>query len=836
MNRPILESACVLACLAVLAPAEASPAAQAPPKPRLLVLTDIGGDPDDQQSMVRLMVTSNEFDVEGLVATSRLQHGTDVRPDLIRDIVNGYGQVRANLLLHRPGYPTKDFLLGKVKSGNPNFGTAAVGSAHDTEGSNWIVSVVDQADSRPLNVSIWGGSTDLAQALWRVRNDRTAAQLDAFVAKLRVHAIGDQDNTAPWILQNFPKLWYIRDLYAPDKYQSPYRGMYLGGDTSIRNAAWVSTNVRTGHGALGALYPASAPGSDGVKEGDTPSWFYFLPSGLHTPSQPGWGGWGGRFSGSGPHFASDALDAVGTETSRRATVWRWRPAFQNDFQARMDWCVKPANGANHPPAAAVAGGLSRTVAPGAAVTLDASGSTDPDGNARSYAWWWYREPGSYAGPLTLNNSASAVASFTAPSVTSPKTIHIVLEVKDNGAPPLTSYARVVVTVDPNAGAPANQAPSPRITQPAADGQAFAAGSTLSFAGDASDPEDGTLSGGALTWHIDRIGDGFAAAKLAATGGSGSRALSGSINNPSGQAVQLGVVGSDYDLILRAVDSAGASAEVKRRYRVSDPGSPAFSVTIDSVSTGRPYSLGTARPGALYYIDRSYTIASLSAALDGGVLLRTANDDKRVTASSHLAFTVSGSATVYVGYDKRGTAIPSWLQGGWTAVADAFAVSDGSASPLRVYRKSVPAGPVTLGGNLAGGAAGAQSHYVVVVQPAVPSASTLSAAAIPEDVWDHPGDSDGDGLMDDFEWASFTDPAKADTDGDGEPDESELDALGRTLWEAQEAARAPSGGGGGSGGSCGALGLEALGTLLFRRRRAKRAGREDGKRRIRAFAC
>lgn len=30
-------------------------------RPRLAVLTDIGGDPDDQQSVIRLMVYANEF-------------------------------------------------------------------------------------------------------------------------------------------------------------------------------------------------------------------------------------------------------------------------------------------------------------------------------------------------------------------------------------------------------------------------------------------------------------------------------------------------------------------------------------------------------------------------------------------------------------------------------------------------------------------------------------------------------------------------------------------------------------------------------------------------------
>ena len=40
------------------------------PKQRVLVLTDIANEPDDQMSMVRFLVYSNGFDVEGLVATT----------------------------------------------------------------------------------------------------------------------------------------------------------------------------------------------------------------------------------------------------------------------------------------------------------------------------------------------------------------------------------------------------------------------------------------------------------------------------------------------------------------------------------------------------------------------------------------------------------------------------------------------------------------------------------------------------------------------------------------------------------------------------------------------
>src|SRR5438552_7120264 len=177
---------------AVLAFVLTASAALAAEKPRLVVLTDIGGDPDDQQSLIRLLHYANEFEIEGLIASAAGTPGElkkeTVRPELIREIVEAYSQVRPNLLLHHPDYPEAKRLLNRIKSGNPVRGVKSLGADHDTEGSRWIIAVVDRDDPRPVNVTIWGGSTELAQALWRVRADRTPEQLQAFLGKLRVYS------------------------------------------------------------------------------------------------------------------------------------------------------------------------------------------------------------------------------------------------------------------------------------------------------------------------------------------------------------------------------------------------------------------------------------------------------------------------------------------------------------------------------------------------------------------------------------------------------------------------------------------------------------------------
>ena len=436
-----------------------TPLSLAVEKPRLIVLTDIGGDPDDQQSMIRLMHYANEFEIEGLIASAAGTPGElkkeIVRPELIREIVEAYSKVQPNLRLHDPAFPEAKTLLARIKSGNSKRGVKTLGEEHDTEGSRWIIAAVDRDDPRPVNVCVWGGSTDLAQALWRVRKDRAPEQLKAFLAKLRVYDISHQDDTGPWINENFPDLFYVLSK-APegkDKRTGGYRGMYLGGDESLTSRKWVDANVRIGRGPLGALYPTrtwTAPNPNAtLKEGDTPSWFYFLPTGLGDPAHPEWGSWGGRFRHEKGGLYRDAADTVGKVTDARTTVSRWRHAFQNDFAARTQWCVKPPKECNHPPQVILHGGLPlvQKMKPGAGIRLLTAGTNDPDGHELSYQWWVYPEAGTYLKPWVIGEVDPENPWVVVPIDAAGKTIHIILEVTDSGQPPLTRYGRMVVTVE-----------------------------------------------------------------------------------------------------------------------------------------------------------------------------------------------------------------------------------------------------------------------------------------------------------------------------------------------------------------------------------------------------
>ena len=476
----------------------------------MVVLTDIANEPDDQMSMVRFLVYSNQFDVEGLVATTSTWMRNKVRPDVIQTLIDAYAQVQPNLLKHQEGFPAAPALRGVVASGQPGFGMAAVGSGKMSAGAETIIRAADKADSRPLWITAWGGTNTLAQALLQVRASRTASQVDAFVNKLRVYSISDQDDAGPWIRKEFPSLHYIVMPSTPDGDQYSYATWTgISGDRFYKNAPgadfttftddWVNANIRS-KGPLGKLYPFPCC----IHEGDTPSFLGLINNGLASFMSPTYGGWGGRyvwrqFYGETRPFWTQGGDAfpgrdnsrdtvVGadgnTYTSDQATIWRWRTAFQHDFAARMDWTIKEFGQSNHNPEVVVNGQPGKApitidARVGDAVTLDATGSRDPDGNRLTYSWFFYPEAGTgipgqpvargpavsiggggtaaeggipsppTGGPrqpaprVTVENAATARA-IVMPRVAG--TAHIILVVEDNGSPSLTTYRRIILNI------------------------------------------------------------------------------------------------------------------------------------------------------------------------------------------------------------------------------------------------------------------------------------------------------------------------------------------------------------------------------------------------------
>lgn len=451
-------------------------------KNRVIILTDIEADPDDTQSLVRLLLYSNEIDIKGIIATTSCWLQNSIHPNSIQRVIQAYEKVQPNLLKHQPNFPEARTLTPLVKSGLPIYGMGGVGDGKDSEGSDWIIKTLEEDDERPLWISTWGGVNTLAQALYKIEKTKSKKEAKRLMSKLRVYTISDQDDSGIWIRNNFPNLFYIvspGDNYGTATWtgiNSVVKGI---DNTSISNR-WIAENIQENHGPLGAVYPDVAWGV----EGDTPAFLSLIPNGLNNAEHPEWGGWGGRYELYKPDLSGvkegSSIVKIEPETreiwtnaiddykpyvpkeygrsvkpdsisfkSDKVTLWRWRDDLQNDFAARMDWCTQPYKNTNHPPIPVLTHPEQITVKSGEGFTLDAFDTTDPDGDSFSFLWFNYSEAGTYNKTIKVKGAENMhKVQFTAPVVSKVETAHFILKVTDRGEPALSRYKRTIVTIEP----------------------------------------------------------------------------------------------------------------------------------------------------------------------------------------------------------------------------------------------------------------------------------------------------------------------------------------------------------------------------------------------------
>ena len=407
-------------------------------KPRIIVLTDIAPitvEPDDMESMIRLMAHADLFEIEGLVATTGWSNsGGKERPDLINDVIAAYekdvpnlkkrsGQegFRADEGRQEIGYwPSPEYLRSRTVTGSNKMGFKFIGKDNKNAGSDLIIKMADEKDERPIWVGVWGGANTLAQAIWQVQQERTPEQLKAFLQKVRVYTITDQDRPQGGnasLYAGSSHQWMRREFEKDLKFMWDESAWTFQNSTGSRNWAKYAEEIQ-GHGVLGTMYPKYKYGV----EGDTPSYLYVWPNGLNDPEHPEFGGWGGMFErGVGPDKETTAwVNQSGTKANPIAKKYetKFYPAIFNNFAARMAW-AKDGKG-NRNPEVVVNGDSSvltslKVTAAGGTVTLDAAGTKDPDGDKLTFSWWVMTEAGTYEKEVAIKGADTSKAVVEVPA-------------------------------------------------------------------------------------------------------------------------------------------------------------------------------------------------------------------------------------------------------------------------------------------------------------------------------------------------------------------------------------------------------------------------------------
>lgn len=140
------------------------------------------------------------------------------------------------------------------------------------------------------------------------------------------------------------------------------------------------------------------------------------------------------------------LDTSKDPDPRMSSVYRWRPAFQADFAARLDWCVRPYAEANHPPIVRIAGNRELKVQAGDVVSLDAGDTPDPDGDGLDFAWSIYPAAPDVGRKAVIEDQDTKSPKVVITPELAGTTIPILLSVTEWGEPRLTRYGRVLVRV------------------------------------------------------------------------------------------------------------------------------------------------------------------------------------------------------------------------------------------------------------------------------------------------------------------------------------------------------------------------------------------------------
>jgi len=426
---------------------------------------------DDENTLVRLLLFSNDQEILGIHSSASPWSDTGVIKKVFRHI-DLYEQVYNNLIKHDPEYPTPEYLRSITMAGNE----IPDDYLSDTPGSLHIKDILlDHSNNSSVWVTCWGGPTTVTAAL-RYINDNHPEEKNYIAGKLKIYFVARQEGVGETAQKIQPCLDYINKHYNPVPEIltcMTYNYMNFWGhpeywydNVNYSTEKWVNKNYNKEHGILCNDFDYY---NSGDCDGDAPAMLHLLSGyyGLRSTENPSFGGWGTRFSKCKNkdneyvnwdekslkiHYVADSYSRDTIERGWTQKMCysgaRWDDDIQNELAVRADWCVKSYNEANHPPVVNLTVAQNIVAAPGETIKLSCN-PTDPDGDKVLCSWWQYKEAGTCSSSISIDNSDTKNASFVCPAEPE-KTIHIILEVQDNGkGHPLTRYARVIVKIKDN---------------------------------------------------------------------------------------------------------------------------------------------------------------------------------------------------------------------------------------------------------------------------------------------------------------------------------------------------------------------------------------------------